>query len=152
MGHKKYTTLQPTSAPPSGFSLLEMMIVLATTLILDGTAALTVSTHRRRNILKAEMTAVQLFLEEIYAHALAYQQDLTLSLSPFQMATSQTLGAQRSRYLFRHGVTLALAPTQSKTLQFNSTISATPTTLIFQYHDLRCNLVISLRGRIRLSC
>lgn len=148
----QYTTLRETSAPVSGFSLLEVMLVLAITLILASSAALTLSANHRHNILKAETAAAQLFLEEIYAYALAYQQNITLSLSPLRIATSQNLGVQRSSYSFRHNVTLDLLPTQSKTLQFNSAISATPTTLTFQYHDRTCDLIISLRGRIRLSC
>jgi type II secretory pathway pseudopilin PulG len=144
--------LQGKSALPLGFSLFEVMVVLTITMIIAGGTILAISTFHRRNILKSETFAVQLFLEEIYARALAYQSDISLSLAPTRIATNQALGSQRRSYSLRHGVILVISPTQSKTLQFTSSISTTPATIKLQYHGLTCDVVISLRGRIRTTC
>ena len=135
-----------------GFSLLELIIALGITAIAGTTATLQISGIHHRSVLRAEATSIQMLLEESYLAALAYQHEVLVHLEAQRVYTSLNHVRTRGSHTLRKNVSLVLAPGQSSTIQFHPSISATPATLTLQSHALTCQIIISLRGRIRTTC
>jgi prepilin-type N-terminal cleavage/methylation domain-containing protein len=135
-----------------GFSLLELLIALGITAVVSTTATVHIRGIQRRSVLRAEATSIQMLLEESYFAALAYQHEVLVHLDRQRVYTLLYPGMMRASHTLRDTVSLVLAPGQNPTLQFYPSISATPATLTLQSHGLVCQIVISLRGRIRTTC
>lgn len=143
-----------TSAPraQNGFSLLEAMGVVCLLGLLATIAAPSLVEGMRHRALVRDTRALRLLLEEGYAHTLGHQEQLSIHLSPRGAELRALSGHALKRHDLSRDVTLDLSPKTELILQSYPSISFTPQTLTLRSFDTTCDIVISLRGRIRTTC
>ena len=135
-----------------GFSLPELIICMAITSISVGIAVPRTLSFLNQVYLKGEATSVRLFIESAYAHALSSQQRITVSLTPYMLEGRRESGELLGRYSTRHRVLIDPDSVNGRTLAFYPTIAASPATIQLSRSGRSCAVIISLRGRVRVSC
>ncbi len=135
-----------------GFSLLETLLATGLTALLAMTGALYITSTRRHTRVLHETDAFRLFLERAYAHACAYQEIVTLSLSEKEATALRENAQVLLTHTIRRGVSLRFEPGQSKHLYIYPSLSSSPATLHLRDAGEECSLIISLRSRFRVEC
>jgi hypothetical protein len=102
--------------------------------------------------LKGEATSVRLFIESAYAHALSSQQRVNVSLNQHTLEGRKESGEVIGRYSTRHRVTINPDSVSGRTLSLYPTIAVSPATIQLSRSGRSCSVIISLRGRARVSC
>jgi prepilin-type N-terminal cleavage/methylation domain-containing protein len=135
-----------------GFSLLELSVCTAIVGIVIGIAVPHTLSSLNQLYLKGEATSVRLFIESAYAHALSSQQRVNVSLNQNTLQGLTESGEVIGRYSTRHSVTINPDSVSGRTLTFYPTIAASPATIQISRRGRLCSVIISLRGRVRVSC
>ena len=136
----------------AGFSLLEVITVLAICGVLVGIAAPQLRAFTTKTYLRGEAISLRLFLEKAVAYALASRQQVTVRLSDNKLYATTDSGDRIGLLSFRHGVTIEPSSIPNRSMVFRPSISASPATIDLQRGDLSCSVVVSLRGRVRVAC
>jgi prepilin-type N-terminal cleavage/methylation domain-containing protein len=135
-----------------GFSLLELTACTAIASIVIGIAVPHTVSFLNQLYLKGEATSVRLFIESAYAYALSSQQRVNVSLNQNTLQGLTESGEAVGRYSTRNRVTINPDSVSGRTLSFYPTIAASPATIQLSRSGHSCSVIISLRGRARVSC
>jgi type II secretory pathway pseudopilin PulG len=135
-----------------GVSLLEVIAVLAFLGILLSISVPTIATFSGRTYLRRETVAARLFLERAYAHALAFRQPITVTIENASLTTRSENGQLVERLSLRRKVLLRPESVRDGRILFYPSITASPATLRLTRGASQCSIVISLRGRTRITC
>lgn len=136
----------------AGFSLIELLIVLAVISALGAATFPAVGAWHGRYSLMVEGEKLRLFLERARLTALTHDAAVAVRFKPPQLFATTTTATPMFSYTPRQGVTVKNKSEDLKPIIFYSTITTTPTTLLVTNGTSECSVVISLRGRIRNGC
>jgi prepilin-type N-terminal cleavage/methylation domain-containing protein len=134
-----------------GYTLLEMILTLAVLTTIIMALAMRLSIISERLAVRTEAAAARLFLESSYGYALASQQTIRVQINPNSMISYLVDGTQLALHPVRQGVALAPASNHRTELALYPTLSASPASLSFSKGGASCSLVVSLRGRFRIT-
>jgi type II secretion system protein H len=136
----------------TGFSLLEVTTVLAIVGVLTAVAVPHLRSFTIYTYLRGESDSLRLFLEKASGYALASRQQVTVRLFETNLRATSDSGELLGTHTIKNGVTLRPDSAPERKLLFRPTISASPATVELLRNGRSCSVVISLRGRIRVSC
>jgi hypothetical protein len=91
-------------------------------------------------------------VERAYSHALATRQEMIVSVEP-TLARAQTAGGlERELLPFKAPIAPELRNNQPQTIHLYPSISASPATISLRSGKSICEVIVSLRGRVRTQC
>lgn len=134
-----------------GYTLLEMILTLAVLTTIMVALAMRLSIVSERLAVRQEASAGRLFLERCYGYAIASQQTIRVKINPSSMISYLVDGTQLALHPVRQGVMLAPASTHRSELALYPSLSASPASLSFSKGGASCSLIVSLRGRFRIT-
>jgi prepilin-type N-terminal cleavage/methylation domain-containing protein len=135
-----------------GFSLLELLLALAMVSILGAISFPALARWHSHALLKSEGTRLSLALEDAYVAALSYGETITVGFDRNVVQTIRSSGAPLATYSPRKGVSVSNKSTDQGNLTFYPTHTATPATVVITSPYGECEVVVSLRGRVRSTC
>jgi prepilin-type N-terminal cleavage/methylation domain-containing protein len=136
----------------AGFSLIELLIVLALISALSATTFPAVAAWHSRHLLMLESEKLRLFLERARLMALTHDTAVAVRFKPPQLFASTGASTPNFSYTPRQGVSVKNKSEDLKPVIFYSTMTTTPTTLVVAAGAAECSVIVSLRGRIRNGC
>ena len=135
-----------------GFSLIELIVVLAIISAITVVAVPSFSSWRERQVIVREAQRVQRALERAYIISLLRETPIVISLTPETMAAS-TQTALPIFSLSRHpAVSVQLKSKEQQSITFYPSHTVTPTTILVSNNSAQCSVILSLRGRTRREC
>ena len=140
------------SATLRGFTLVESLVVMTITGIVIGGAVMSLASYRRGSDASHAASSLMLFVERAYARALSTQRELTVVIEPTVATILDEFGAPKERLGFKAPVAPVLKDKTSQEVHLYPSISASPATITLHAGGHACDVIISLRGRVRTQC
>jgi hypothetical protein len=128
-----------------------MILTLAVITVIMLALALRLSVVSDRLAVREEASAARLFLERSYGYALASQQTIKVKINPSSMVTSLIDGKELETHRVRQGVSLSPNSAHRSELAMYPNLAVSPGSLNFAKGRAACSLIISLRGRFRVT-
>jgi prepilin-type N-terminal cleavage/methylation domain-containing protein len=135
-----------------GYSLLELVTVIAVLAILTASATPALVTLSYRTALRSEAAAVSLFFERAYSYSINIQERVDVSVLERRLVARNQAGTPLSDYALKYGVSVRDASTKERIISLFPSISASPQTVELSKGSQTCSVVASLRGRFRTTC
>ena len=135
-----------------GVSLVEVAAALAVTTLLASVAIPQLSGLLTRTSIHSEALALRLFLERTYIHVLSSRQGVSIDCSEQILVARRETGEPVATHLVRRGITLDVASIPERKLLIHPTGTTSPATLELKKGTMSCLVIMSLRGRMRVTC
>jgi prepilin-type N-terminal cleavage/methylation domain-containing protein len=135
-----------------GFTLVEMAAVIAVCALLLSATVPHIATISTRSALNTEALGLRLFLERAYAYALASRTQVTIECAPRQLTARLSQGDIVATHKVGHGAELKSKSLSDGKLLLHPSIATSPASLELTKGARSCLVIMSLRGRIRISC
>lgn len=149
MRHLFYLSYQEAQR---GFSLLETLLVCAIISILIGSASISVQAYTNDLLLRHDAGRLKLFFEKHYARALTRRERIVISVDTTKaqaiIKSTQIIG----NLIFSPNTQVLLQGNEAISIFLHPTVAASPKTIRLRRGGHECRVVISLRGRFRVSC
>jgi prepilin-type N-terminal cleavage/methylation domain-containing protein len=136
----------------AGFTLLEMLVAISILAIGVTTATSSLAVYQRDGKLSRAASSLKLLLERAYCHALATRQELIVTVEPAMVITRTADGSERERLRFKPPIAPELRNNEPQEIHLYPSISASPTTITLRLGKSMCEVIGSLRGRVRTQC
>ena len=136
----------------AGFSLIELLIVLAIISALGAITIPAVGSWHTRHTLMIEGEKLRLFLERARLVSLTHDTAIAVRFKPPHLIATATTAPPLFSYTPRSGISVKNKAEELKPVIFYSTMTSTPTTLAVSAGPAECLVIVSLRGRIRNGC
>ena len=149
------TTRKHDIDPPgltAGFTLVEALIVMSILTIGLSTAVNHLATYQRDAKLFRVASSVKLLVERTYSHALATRQEMVVTVEPTLARARTASGMERERLAFKAPIAPELRNNQPQEIRLYPSISASPATITLRSGKRACEVIVSLRGRVRTQC
>lgn len=131
----------------SGFSYVEVIAVVAITATLLSISVPSFINVNRSGLLKHEAKKLQLVLEDSLTRALLQKEEIDFIGSASSYLIIDSVGNKLVTGNFKPGITL-----KPKTIKFYPSGVQSPATLHIKNKNKDCQLVLSIRGRVKVIC
>jgi prepilin-type N-terminal cleavage/methylation domain-containing protein len=149
MRHPFYPSYQEAQR---GFSLLESLLVCSIISILIVSASISVQAYTTDLLLRHDAGRLKLFFEKQYARALNRRERIMISVDTAKAQaitkSSHTIG----NLVFSPNTQVLLQRNEPISIFLHPTLAASPKSIRLRRGGHECRVVISLRGRFRVSC
>ena len=135
-----------------GYSLLELVTVIAVLAVVTASATPALITLSYRTALRSEAAAVRLFFERAYSYAINVQERVDVTVLEHRLVARNQAGTPLSDYVLKYGVSVRDASAKERIISLFPSISASPQTVELSKGPQTCSVVASLRGRFRTTC
>jgi prepilin-type N-terminal cleavage/methylation domain-containing protein len=142
--------LQPSKT--RGFTVMEVVAAVAVMALLVSAALPELKAVIDRGRLNNEALALKLFLERAYVHTLTAREGLEIACAEKELTAEYKSGEVLARHSISRGTTLDVELLANRRLLLHPSIAASPATLTLRRANRTCQVVISLRGRVRVTC
>lgn len=135
-----------------GLSLIEVVITIGITAIIVSSCLSSVPRIARHQRLCGETKRLQNFLERARTRAVSLSSETSVLIRPSELNLVDAKNNLLEKFVFHDGFTIRTTSNIKDRLSFYSSHTASPATITVALRDLTAALVISLRGRIRVTC
>lgn len=134
----------------SGFSLIDILVTLAISGTLLGSAIISIQRIGERHTLTQVTQRVRLVLEESYVNTLKTKIPTVLTIFPHHIKVATPTGSNARIVRFPTSVLLAPHNTEQTTVTLYPSFAATPRQIDITHGRSSSAIIISLRGRVRV--
>lgn len=142
-----------TPRSPGGFSLFELLLAM---IILSSAVLVLAPSLGRigdRLLLVNEAKTLRNFLESISVLAARSNEEIQIILNQNRLSVSaKSLRIQSRDLRLKHSHSVKLSSTVPSTITYYNGRSVSPTLIVLERNAHRCELSLSLRGRLELRC
>ena len=135
-----------------GFSLLESLLVCAIISILIGSASISIQAYATKLLLRHDTHRLKLFFEKHYARALNQREQIVISVDTTKAQAIIKSTKKIGNLIFSPNTQVLLQGNEAISIFLHPTVAASPKTIRLRRGGHECRVVISLRGRFRVSC
>ena len=135
----------------SGFSLIDLVVTLAITGTVLGTAAISVRRIGERHTLMQVSQRVRLTLEEAFVNSVKTQTTTLLTIEPHHITEAPANGEPPRIVRFPASVRLTPHTPSDRTITIYPSLVASPRQIDITHGGLTSAVIISLRGRVRIE-
>lgn len=130
----------------SGYSILELVLVLAITALIAHVSYPRIQELRESVLLSSEAARVSSILQSLATAALSTESEVVAEAVGTTLRVTQ--GASSRVYTLRAPVQFS----SPSSIVYHPTGAVPPRTLVLTKASARCEIIISLRGRVRVAC
>ena len=135
-----------------GVSLLDVVISIALLGILFSISIPAISDRYSRYALKVATSTLRGDIEILIAKVLAQEQQFNLEINRLGYTIKPVTGEGKVTREFGHNIEALLPNGEPHLLKFYGSGVVSPATIALQKGGVSCQIIISLRGRSRVSC
>ena len=135
-----------------GFSLIELIVVLAIISAITIAAVSSFSSWRARQVIVREAQKVQRALERAYIISLLRETPIVISLTADTIAANTQSASPIFSLPLHPTVSVQLKSKEQQSITFYPSHTVTPTTILVRNANAQCSVILSLRGRTRREC
>lgn len=135
-----------------GFSVIELLIVLAVVSALGAITTPAVGAWHSRHSLIREGEKLRFFLERARLMALTHNTAIAVRFEPSHLFATASGTTPLFSFYPRNGVSVKNKSVELKPVIFYPTMTTTPSTILIKTALRECSVIVSLRGRIRNGC
>jgi prepilin-type N-terminal cleavage/methylation domain-containing protein len=141
-----------TFSEVAGFTLLESLVAISIITLGLATAAHSFTAYKRDAKLSRTASSLKLLVERAYSHALATRREMIVLIEPTEAKVQNANGTERERLTFKAPIAPELRNNQPQEIRLYPSISASPATITLRLGKSTCEVIVSLRGRVRTQC
>lgn len=135
----------------SGFSLIDLVVTLAITGTVLGTAAISLQRIGERHTLMQATHRLRLTLEDAYVQALKTRIPTTLTVAPHQILVATPNSLYKRVVPFPVSVLLTPHTPGQSTITMYPSLAVSPRQIDVTHGRVGSSVIISLRGRVRIE-
>lgn len=141
-----------TFSEVAGFTLLESLVAISIITVGLAATAHSFTAYRRDAKLSRTVSSLKLLVERAYSHALATRREIVVVIEPTNAKAQNTDGTEHERLAFKAPIAPELRNNQPQEIRLYPSISASPATITLRSGKSTCEVIVSLRGRVRTQC